>query len=216
MKVFGQMESQSKKRYSIPQVTDVNDIMLQFHRAYELEAKDYSTERLLDIMDKCSSRVCLDNNRNPSFYKNSTTPTGDAVSISEILQGVNSGRIKEVTTTYKFAGKVYNISSKVDENSREYKNYLKSKDKQVGGGLSWLDNMVSGIKQLILGLESKRNISAILKSQKDWEQFTKKHQLQDKLKQGHKFIKQSNFISRAEWLEHQIKLDNKPVLDPPK
>ncbi|GIX61959.1 cytochrome c oxidase copper chaperone, Dopuin [Babesia caballi] len=199
--LFGEMVQESDLVYRHRHSVKPTDFMLQFHK------KDYSIpgrnngriDELERFTSLSSSRIFSDaQSLDIREFKEECRKTPDSENLELIRQAVNASESVEPTTiakTYNFAGKTYTIKEHVDKASKKYKQYAKKQQEAIGGTLSFIDDMVSE-------LDNAPKISAIKKSEADWNQYKDENKI-DSLQKDHKYLKEQDFLHRASWKEHE-------------
>ncbi|GFE52694.1 cytochrome c oxidase copper Dopuin, putative [Babesia ovis] len=199
--MFVDMLQESDMTYRHKNMTKPTDFMLQFHK------KDYSLPGLRNAklseleryMSLCSSRILDDAQAlDLRTFKQKCRSTPDHENLKLIHEAVRASDAIEPATiakTYKFAGKTYTIKEHVDKTSRRYKQHTKNQNQVVGGSLAFIDDIVNE-------LDSAPKISAIKKSEADWNQYKEDNRI-DTLQQNHKFLKEQDFLHRVSWKEHE-------------
>ncbi|GBE62714.1 bucentaur or craniofacial development domain-containing protein, putative [Babesia ovata] len=198
--LFGDMLQESDQAYRHKQTVKSTDFLLQFHK------KDHSSSgpknkdiRELENFVSLSSSSIFEEQQTLDIceFKEQCRNTPDAEKLELIHQAVRDAEKVEpsiIAKTYKFAGKTYTVKEHVDKSSKKYKQFAKKQSMAVGGSLSFIDDMVHE-------LDSAPKISAIKKSEADWNQYKDEHKI-DTLHQDHRFLKEQDFLHRASWKEH--------------
>ncbi|CDR96236.1 hypothetical protein, conserved [Babesia bigemina] len=198
--LFGDMMQESDKAYRHKQTVKATDFMLQFHK------KDYSSlgpqnRRIgeLENFVTLSSSSVFEEQQTLDIceFKEQCRNTPDSEKLELIHRAVKDADKVEPSTiakTYKFAGKTYTVKEHVDKSSKKYKQFAKKQRMAVGGSLSFIDDMVHE-------LDSAPKISAIRKSEADWNQYKDENKI-DTLHKDHRFLKEQDFLHRAQWKEH--------------
>ncbi|ORM40781.1 uncharacterized protein BXIN_2234 [Babesia sp. Xinjiang] len=198
--IFGDMIKESDMMYRHKQTTKPTDFMLQFHRRDYTGAgcRNGKLHELDRFMALCSSRIFDEEQTlNIREFKQQCRNTSDSENLGLIHEAVRTSDNIEPTTiakAYNFAGKTYTIKERVDKTSRRYKQHMKGQRQAVGGSLSFIDDIVSE-------LDSVPKLSAIKKSEADWNQYKEDNRI-DALQQNHKFLKEQDFLHRVAWKEH--------------
>ncbi|KAK1936912.1 hypothetical protein X943_004073 [Babesia divergens] len=198
--IFNDMLRESDLMHRHKQCVKDSDFMLQFHKKdySHPERKNTRLDELERFTSLCSSRIFHNaQSLNIRDFKDQCRNTPDSDKLEIIRKAVSTSDNVECATsakTYTFAGRTYTIKEQVDKSSKKYKDYLKKQRNNVGGAFSFIDEMASK-------LDSAPKISAIKKSEADWNQYKDDNKI-DTLKKDHKFLKEQDFLFRAQWKEH--------------
>lgn len=205
--LFDDMLKESDLINSHKQSVNKSDFMLQFHKKDGLPRgrKNSSLGELQHFTSVSSSSILSDA---PTFdirdFKEKCRNIPDTDKLDIIKKaGSSADAVKPAVSvrTYTFAGKTYTITEEIDKSSRKYKQYLKKQQNKLGGGFAFIDDMASQ-------LESVPKISAIKKSEADWNQYKDDKKI-DTLKSEHKFLKEQDFLYRTSWKEHDKYISGK-------
>ncbi|UKJ88578.2 cytochrome c oxidase copper chaperone, Dopuin [Theileria orientalis] len=200
--MFTDMLKRSDVSYKHPESRDKDDFMLQFHKKAPPDSKISNVKQFESYLDKSSSRVFKENLQlDISDFKSKCHKTPNTEKLEMIKNAVSVKDAEPVTvkTTYKFAGTTYEVMDKVDKTSRKYSNYLKQKEKELGGNFSFLDEMYSK-------LGPAPTLSAVSKSGLDWNKYKDDHNLESSLKRNYHHLKEQAFLERATWNEYERQL----------
>lgn len=200
--MFDDMLKESDASYRHPDPHDKDDFMLQFQKRAPPSPKIASAPEFQRYLDKSSSRVFPENLQldiRDFKARCHATPNLEKLEMIRKAVAVRDAEPATVRTTYKFAGATYEVLDKVSKRSRKYANYLKKKEKELGGNFSFLDDMYSK-------LGPAPTLSAVSKSELDWTRFKDDHNIESSLKRNYHHLKEQAFLERATWNEYERQL----------
>lgn len=198
--MFEDMLTESDAFNNHKQTVKDSDFMIQFHKKDRSppERKNRYKHELEQFMSVSGSTIF---DSAPAFsirdFKEKCRNTPDSDKLEMIQKAVSTGdQLGPATSvkTYTFAGKTYTVKEQIDRTSKKYKQYLKKQQNNIGGAFAFLDDMASQ-------LDAAPKISAIKKSEADWNQYKEEKRI-DTLGKDHKFIKEQDFLYRTSWKEH--------------
>ncbi|EKX73109.1 conserved hypothetical protein [Theileria equi strain WA] len=199
--IYSDMLKESENIYKHPSGLS-DSFMLQFHKKHVKPIKNKSLKYVENYVKNSSSIVYSEDSTldiktfKEQCYK---TPNNEILDIVKKAVSVDETEPVTVKKTYTFAGQTYELHDKVDKKSKKYINHLKKQEKSLGGSFSFLDQMLSEIGP-------KQTLSAISKSEVDWNKYKDENDLDTSLKKDHRYIKEQAFLQRANWKEHENSL----------
>ncbi|KJP88822.1 hypothetical protein AK88_01512 [Plasmodium fragile] len=200
-KTYHDINREYEQLYKHEKSVSDEDFLLQFHKKYPQEEKNYNTkQKLHDHLNKYS----------PAFGGNETSPEMDIKAFKEkcrnkeynsdissvvknALENFYENNSVQVEKKYMYAGKVYTVQKKIDKTSSSYKRYLKMKDKMnIGGNFANID-------QLIQNIQENKQINTVDKSTEDWVYYKMANAIdEEKLKAGQNYLENKIFSENVE------------------
>ncbi|GAW81499.1 hypothetical protein, conserved [Plasmodium gonderi] len=207
-KTFNEINKEYEQLYTHEKSVSDEDFLLQFHKKYPQEEKNYNTiEKLYNHLNKYSamqvsphSHTVEDKNETEmsiKTFKQKCRNENNSNDISNVvktaLESFYENNSVHIEKKYMYAGKIYTVKKKIDKTSSSYKRYLKMKDKMnIGGNFANID-------QLVQNIQENKQINTVDKSTEDWAYYKMANSIDDeKLKANQNYLENKFFSENVE------------------
>ncbi|CAG9475106.1 conserved Plasmodium protein, unknown function [Plasmodium vivax] len=209
-KTYHDINREYEQLYKHEKSVSDGDFLLQFHRKYPQEEKNYNTTQKLHDHLKKYSPALGGNEDSPEMdikaFKEKCRNQQYSSDISNVvknaLENFYENNSVQVEKKYMYAGKVYTVQKKIDKTSSSYKRYLRMKDKMnIGGNFANID-------QLVQSIQENKQINTVDKSTEDWAYYKMANSIdEEKLKAGQNYLENKFFSENVERkvYEHNVR-----------